>query len=53
MTFAFKTTFTHLGVKRPLLTNKAKYQEYNIEVVEDFVNSIKTVSYKIIKQYGK
>jgi hypothetical protein len=46
--FAFKTTFTHLGVKRPLLTNKAKYQEYNIEVVEDFVNSIKPFHTKLL-----
>ena len=46
--FAFKTTYTHLGVKRPLLTNKAKYQEYNIEVVEDFVNSIKPFHTKLL-----
>ena len=39
--FAFKTTFAHLGVKRPLLLNKAKYQDYNIDTVEKYVNDIK------------
>ena len=30
------------------MTNKAKYQEYNIEVVEDFVNSIKPFHTKLL-----
>ncbi|MAI03253.1 MAG: hypothetical protein CMQ75_01825 [Gammaproteobacteria bacterium] len=46
--FAFKTTFAHLGVKRPLLLNKAKYQEYDINTIEQFVNDIKPFHTKIL-----
>jgi len=46
--FAFKTTYTHLGVKRPLLTEKQNYQEYNIQTVEDFVKDIKPFHTKLL-----
>jgi len=46
--FAFKTTYTHLGVKRPLLTAKQNYQEYNIQTVEDFVKDIKPFHTKLL-----
>ena len=46
--FAFKTTYTHLGVKRPLLIDKSTYQEHNIETVEKFVNSIKPFHTKLL-----
>ena len=46
--FAFKTTYAHLGVKRPLLLDKSSYQEYDIGVIEDFVNSIKPFHTKLL-----
>ena len=46
--FAFKTTFAHLGIKRPLLINKDKYQSYDIGVVEKYVNSIKPFHTKLL-----
>ena len=46
--FAFKTTYTHLGVKRPLLIDKSTYQEHSIESVEKFVNSIKPFHTKLL-----
>ena len=46
--FAFKTTFAHLGIKRPLLINKDKYQSYDINVVEEYVNSIKPFHTKLL-----
>ena len=46
--FAFKTTYTHLGVKRPLLINKPKYQNYSIDTVEEFVNDIKPFHTKLL-----
>ncbi len=46
--FAFKTTYTHLNVKRPLLLNKKFYQPTSIEPVEDFFNSVKPFHTKLL-----
>ena len=45
--FAFKTTFVKLNVEHPLLTSKEKYGKYNVNVVEDFFNSIKPFHTKL------
>ena len=45
--FAFKTTFVKLNVEHPLLTSKEKYANYNVNVVEDFFNSIKPFHTKL------
>ena len=46
--FAFKTTYTSLGVKRPLLLNKKVYQPTSIEPVESFINTIKPFHTKLL-----
>ena len=46
--FAFKTTYTRLNVKRPLLLNKKFYQPTSIEPVEEFFNSVKPFHTKLL-----
>lgn len=45
--FAFKTTYIKLDVDHPLNLNAQTYQERTVDVVEDFVNSIKPFHTKI------
>jgi len=45
--FAFKTTFVKLNVDHPLLTNKERYGNYNVNVVEEFFNTIKPFHTKL------
>ena len=45
--FAFKTTYIKLDVDHPLLENAKTYQERSVDVVEEFVNSIKPFHTKV------
>lgn len=45
--FAFKTTYIKLDVDHPFNLNAQTYQERTVDVVEDFVNSIKPFHTKI------
>ena len=45
--FAFKTTFVKLNVEHALQTAKEKYMRYNIDVVEEFFNTIKPFHTKL------
>ena len=45
--FAFKTTFVKLNVDHPLLTNKERYGNFNVNVVEEFFNTIKPFHTKL------
>ena len=46
--FAFKTTYTHLAIKHPLLLNKKTYNPYTIDPIEEFVNSVKPFHTKLL-----
>ena len=45
--FAFKTTFVKLQVNRPLSINQPTYENYDVSVVEDFINDIKPFHTKL------
>jgi hypothetical protein len=46
--FAFKTTFVDLKIQHPLLEEKATYQNYTMDAVEEFFSSIKPFHTKLL-----
>lgn len=45
--FAFKTTYVDINVEHPILENKATYQKYTMDAVEQFFHSIKPFHTKL------
>lgn len=45
--FAFKTTYVKLQVNRPLSLTQTNYANYDVSVVEDFINDIKPFHTKL------
>jgi hypothetical protein len=45
--FAFKTTYTKVSLKHPVLLDKKVYQRFSTNVIEDFYNSIKPFHTKL------
>ena len=46
--FAFKTTYVRLRVNHPLLLKANTYQRYNVNVVEDYFNTVKPFHTKLL-----
>ena len=46
--FAFKTSFVKLAIQHSVLTNKKRYQKYDITKVEDYFNTIKPFHTKLL-----